>query len=347
MDASTRQLDKRILSFIRRFAAGAPESAFNALSLQIFAHQYARNAVYRRWCQSAGKNPADVRTWKEIPAVPAAAFKSTRLAAFPKAQTRRVFKTSGTTSAGRGKHGFDTLRLYEASIVEPFRRAFLKDRARLAYFYLMPAPAQAPDSSLSHMMGVVNRVFARGRGKFYVRNGIPDYRRLLADLSNEKQKVFLLSTAFALKGLLDELACSGRRLRLPAGSRLLETGGFKGRYAEISKAELYGLCEKYLGISRKRMVSEYGMTELSSQYYDGLAPGWLRTVVVDPRTGREARRGAVGLLRHVDLANRGSVMAIETEDVGCFRGGRLVLLGRVSGAGPRGCSLAFEEFLKK
>jgi hypothetical protein len=91
-------------------------------------------------------------------------------------------------------------------------------------------------------------------------------------------------------------------------------------------------------------VNEYGMTELSSQLYArGIgphrAPPWLRTLVCDPATGRERQLGEVGLLRHVDLANVGSVVAVQTDDVGRAVDGGIELLGRVSGAVTRGCSL--------
>jgi hypothetical protein len=348
VDAETRRLDSAILSFIGRHAGRpASEAEFNRLALQIFRYQFARNRAYRRWCLREQKTPDTVRGWKEIPAVPAEAFKRLRLATFPPAAARKVFRTSGTTGPSRGRHFFDSLALYEASIVPPFRRRFLGDGAKPAYYFLISAPSEAPDSSLSHMMGVVNRRFAAGRGKFYVRRGTPDYVRLASDLSRENRCVFLLSTAFALKGFLDYLQERGLRLKLASGSRLMETGGFKGRITAVSKQALYASCRRLLGIAPGRIGSEYGMTELSSQYYDGLPPAWLRAVVVDPRTGAESPRGSAGLLRHVDLANRGSVLAVETQDVGRATARGIVLIGRAPDAERRGCSLAFEAFLKR
>jgi len=41
----------------------------------------------------------------------------------------------------------------------------------------------------------------------------------------------IATTAFALLALLDELEASGRKLPLPAGSRVMETGGFKAARA--------------------------------------------------------------------------------------------------------------------
>jgi hypothetical protein len=107
-------------------------------------------------------------------------------------------------------------------------------------------------------------------------------------------------------------------------------------------------------------VNEYGMTELCSQFYDDVlwtrfagmnrerrkvGPPWLRTLVVDPATLEELPHGTPGLLCHFDLANAGSVLAVQTEDMGVLSDGRLSLIGRAPGAEPRGCALALAELL--
>jgi hypothetical protein len=108
-----------------------------------------------------------------------------------------------------------------------------------------------------------------------------------------------------------------------------------------------------LGIGAPAIVAEYGMTELTSQYYDDLAsraehrrvkgaPPWLRARVVDA-AGKPERDGVVGTLIHVDLANRSSALAIATEDLGSRVPGGFVLLGRDEGAALRGCSLDAED----
>jgi hypothetical protein len=76
------------------------------------------------------------------------------------------------------------------------------------------------------------------------------------------------------------------------------------------------------------------------------SPPWLRPIVVDGE-GKRVPDGIVGAIRHVDLANRGSVMAIETEDLGAGLDGGIVLLGREAGAELRGCSLDAEALLRE
>lgn len=267
---------------------------------------------------------------------------------------------AGVLADARGAHFFDTLRLYEAAIVPPFEKYLLPDRVLLSFYFLMSPPVEAPHSSLSHMMEVVNRRFAKGTGRYYLKKEEVLFEALLVDLRREKRRVFMLATAFSLKSFLDFLKNKKIRLRLPPGSRLMETGGFKGRVKEISKSRLYAESATQLGLNPEYCVSEYGMTELSSQFYDttladqiaGIkrrpfkaGPAWTRTLVIDGATGKEARVGVRGLLRHWDLANRGSVLAVQTEDVGEKRAEGFELLGRARGAELRGCSLSYEEFI--
>jgi len=351
-------LDRRILSFIRRYALAdrAPEAEFEALALDLFAYQFERNPFYRRLSIADGKEPGSVGSWKAVPAMPVAGFKELVLASFPKTKAVRVFRTSGTTSGARGAHFFDTLALYEAALLPAFRRHLLPDGASCRFFFLTASPEEAPYSSLSHMMGVVNRALSRPRGKFYVKKDDILFERLVEDLRADKKPVAVLTTAFALKAFLDRLTAARISFRLPRGSRLMETGGFKGRARAVSKRSLYAGVAKRLGIPAEFCVSEYGMTELSSQFYDAMAgrkgarffrgPAWMRTLVVDPATGREARKGRPGLLRHCDLANRGSVAVVETEDLGRASESGFELLGRAPGAASRGCSLAYEALIR-
>jgi hypothetical protein len=165
--------------------------------------------------------------------------------------------------------------------------------------------------------------------------------------------VCIATTAFALVAALDACAARGRRFVLPRGSRMMETGGFKGRSRVVERDDLYAAAAERFGIPAAAIVAEYGMTELSSQYYDSAAsrtraqrvkvwPPWLRPIVVDPR-GAPVPLGVVGAIRHIDCANRSSVVAVETEDLGAITSGGLVLLGRERGAELRGCSLDAEE----
>ncbi len=79
--------------------------------------------------------------------------------------------------------------------------------------------------------------------------------------------VNLFGTAFSFVHLLDHLANLSLHFELPAGSRVLETGGYKNRSRELPKAELHALIRRQLGIKAENIFCEYGVSELSSQAY--------------------------------------------------------------------------------
>jgi len=53
------------------------------------------------------------------------------------------------------------------------------------------------------------------------------------------------------------------------------------------------------------------------------------------------------MLRLIDLANIGSVLAIQTQDLAIRRGADIELLGRNPAAIPRGCSRSADEMLSR
>jgi hypothetical protein len=165
------------------------------------------------------------------------------------------------------------------------------------------------------------------------------------------QPLCLAGTAFAFVELLDELAGRNVAYALPAGSRIMETGGFKGRTRTVAREELYAQLTARFGVPETAIVAEYGMTELTSQYYDDVTqrdtvrvkrgPPWLRTRVLGA-DGKDVAGDIVGSLVHVDLCNRSSCVAVATQDLGALTRDGLVLLGREQGAELRGCSLDAE-----
>ncbi|MBV8748353.1 MAG: acyl-protein synthetase [Candidatus Eremiobacteraeota bacterium] len=365
--ADPRALDARILAAVAAYALD--DDAFLVLARDLLAYQLQHNTPYANYARAIGFDVSrPLLAVEEIPAVPAAAFKEARLAAFPPDETVAWFETSGTTRGRGGRHEFSTTALYEAALLASFDRMLLADGARLRYLNLVPDARERPHSSLGHMMAVVTRERGDGAGGWYLHNDpasgeelVLDVEALVRDVTRARDDgaaVCLATTAFALVALLDALAEGGIDLPLPRGSRIMETGGFKGRTRVVQRAALYTETSARLGVPVEAIVAEYGMTELSSQYYDSfatrarieprvkVAPPWLRAVVVGGE-GRPVPKGIVGAIRHIDLANRGSVIAIETEDLGALVDDGLVLLGREQGAELRGCSLDAEALLAR
>ncbi len=320
---------------------------FEALAIDAYRFQYDRNPVYRAYCD---RHPPVTR-WEEIPAVPTSAFKDFPIACFPPQEAVAEFHTSGTTRDKTGKHYFKTLELYHAAILPTFSAALLeRGYSKMPMYALTPSPAEAPHSSLSHMLGVVLREFGTADSDYFVTGGKLETDRLVRDLCEAQwahQPVFLLGTAFAFVHLLDHCAAENLRLQLPAGSRVMETGGYKGRSRVMPPAELYELLNRHLGVTW--IVNEYGMTELSTQFYSRLqtcktVPAWARVQMINPHTGRPAAQGERGMIRILDLANLWSSVCIQTEDLGVTTGDGFEVVGRAAHAEVRGCSLTAEDF---
>jgi hypothetical protein len=334
MNAELAALEDRTLR-----AVGCPESEPpEQLLPDLHACHFRHNAPYRAFCRSLGVGPT-VESWRGIPGVPQAAFKHADLRSFPAEETRKTFRTSGTTGEGFGQHHFRTLAVYEAAVREGWRRAGLPSGP---YLVIAPHPAEAPHSSLSHMLGTLAPPQA-----FIAPGGVVNLGRLRA----LAEPVCLLGTALGLLHLCEQLG--GERIALPPGSTALETGGYKGSGRSISRTGLYDIISDRLGLPPEDIFNEYGMTELSSQFYArgprGLhrGPPWARATVVDPVTLEEAAEGETGILLIRDAANVGSVTGIRTQDLAVKRGEAFELLGRDPSALPRGCSRAADAWLSR
>ncbi|MDE3066898.1 MAG: long-chain fatty acid--CoA ligase [Verrucomicrobiota bacterium] len=363
-------------------AIGQPAIAkqqFAELALDLFALQFRSNSAYRKICRAQGATPGSVEHWTQIPIVPTSAFKELELSCIPPEERASVFHSSGTTTQkpSRHFHGVESLALYEASSWRWFLENVLPD---LQFkrgaggaagsspsgnpppaIFLTPPPAQTPRSSLVYMLDVVRRRLGAPATAFVGKINADgawelNYDALRAALAPGCQAadappLLLLGTAFSFVHLLDWLGEQNLAFKLPPGSRVMETGGYKNRSRAMSKMELHALIAARLGVPIVNIICEYGMSELSSQAYDGekrnaegggrsfCFPPWAAARIISPETGREAADGQAGLIRVCDLANVFSVAAIQTEDLGIRRGAGFELVGRASPAEARGCSL--------
>jgi hypothetical protein len=347
---------------------------FDSLALELFALQFENNAAYRKICEARGLTPKAIEHWTQIPAMPAAAFKELNLTSLAPEERTAVFHSSGTTEQrpGRHFHNAESLAVYEASLWTWFERNVVTDlKSEISNFkltILTPPPELAPHSSLVHMFETVRQNLGgasvlASRAEFLGKladdgSWMLDFVAALAALDdNSKLKTqnskLVLGAAFSFVHLLDFLVERDLRLDLPAGSRVMETGGYKNRSRTLPKAELHALITERLGIAPENILCEYGMSELSSQAYDSEIhppssilhprvfhfPPWARVQIISPETGCEVGEGGTGLIRVFDLANVFSVAAIQTEDLGIRRGDGFELIGRAQLAEPRGCSL--------
>jgi hypothetical protein len=340
------------------------EAMFDTLARRLFTYQFAANVPYQKFCQRRGHTPDTVQHWQDIPAVPIGAFKELTLSCIPAAAAAAVWMSSGTTDPQRrSQHYLAHLDIYNASMLPNFAAHLLPDAARLPMLVLNPPRTMLPNSSLAHYLHLVLETFGTAGSDFFLEGqglALDRFIRTLRHMERRGQPVCLLGASFAFVHALDACAERGETFRLPPGSRIMDTGGFKGRSREMSRHTLYGLFTQYFGVPATHCVNMYGMSEFSSQFLDNTLrlahrgqpaalakenPPWTRTRVVDPETLQPVARGARGLLLHYDLANCNSVVAILTEDIGCEVDGGFWLEGRAQGSEARGCSLAIDEML--
>jgi len=354
---------------------------FDALALELFALQFRYNAAYRKLCEARGVTPGIIEHWKQIPAMPTTAFKELELSCIPPEERTAVFHSSGTAEQkpSRHFHSVESLAVYEASLWSWFAQNVLPDLRFTIYdlrlICLSPPPEQVPHSSLVHMLETVRSRACESADRSFFGTVASDgswsldFDAVLAALNSSlvpRPPSLVLGTAFSFVHLLDFLRERDLRFRLPPGSRVMETGGYKNRSRAMPKEELHMVITERLGISRENIVCEYGMSELSSQAYDSVAgdewrvtgkavsyhpspvtrhfrfPPWVRVQIVSPETGQEVAARETGLIRVFDLANVFSVMTVQTEDLGVRRGDGFEFTGRALFAEPRGCSLMME-----
>ena len=67
---------------------------------------------------------------------------------------------------------------------------------------------------------------------------------------------------------------------------------------------------------------------------------------MDPDTLEPLARGETGLLRHFDLANRGHICAVQTDDLGKMVEGGFEIFGRAKHGEAQGCALTIDEMTK-
>ena len=351
------QIIETLLDFIA--ADGASDEDFNALALQIFAYQFENNAPYQRFCRQREKTPRTVRGWRNIPAVPINGYKDLTLSCCDPETAERIFMTSGTTKDGiRGKCHHPTLSVYDTSMISAFRHRFMQEHTKLRMGILFPTVQTMPNSSLAHYLSLALNEFGSDGSRYLLTNDGLNREELFAELDRAVQSdtpYALLGASFSFVHVMDEMDRLGKSVSLPEGSRILDTGGFKGQSRELELDEFYDLLESRFGVPRHHCINMYGMTELSTEFYDwgnATCPSvksgshWIRSQIVNPLTGEELPIGDKGVLVHCDLAHFNCVSSILTEDAGIEVDGGFLLLGRAEGAEAKGCSMAVDEFLK-
>lgn len=361
-------LHRHISEIIAQWSQGQAidPARVDRLLLDLFAYQVDQIAGYAAFCQLRGIDPSQLRDWRQIPLIPVAAFQSIALSTPAAVQhPTATFQTSGTTTGHPGVVHLASTDLYDQAAQAAFAHWLMPDRPRqLQVLALVPSPELRPHSALGHMVAQVGQRLGQVRWMMTERDALDvvGMTNACVDAQLNKDPVLICATTLAL-ALLQEQWPTDLQIALPAGSRLMDTGGPKGRKLHVDRATQHAWLCRHLGLRPDHMVGEFGMTELSSQRYeptlraavlggDGTrtyaGPPWLRTRVLElPRQGPplvDCATGVTGLVGHLDLANLDTCAFVQTADLGALdTRGHLTLHGRLPGSKLRGCGLDAEE----
>jgi phenylacetate-coenzyme A ligase PaaK-like adenylate-forming protein len=313
------------------------EEEFNSLAIRVFNHQYQELEIYRTYCDLIGIKPMEVKHYREIPFLPIQFFKSKDIICRG-LSVEKVFKSSGTTKSGRSSHLVSDLKVYEDSFIKGFSH-FFGDIQNYCVIALLPSYQEQGESSLVYMTDKLIELSTATESDFYLNN--KNVFNILEKLKNKNQKTILLGVSYALLDLIAEFDIEFPELMV------METGGMKGRRAELTKAELHA--ELCAGFGVKKVFSEYGMTELLSQAYslgDGVyqTPPWMKIILRstnDPLqiNHKDNKTGGINI---IDLANINSCSFIATQDLGRINDKGFQIMGRFDHSDTRGCNLLIQ-----
>lgn len=329
-NASYNALKKKIF-------ADHTSDSFRHLALEVFRFQYARNTVYRRFCDLMQRNPENVNNADDIPFLPIGFFRTHPVVSDDKPLTEKLaFASSGTTGTIPSVHYIPDPDIYLKSFSEGFR-CFYGEPSKYSILALLPSYLEKPGSSLVYMAESLIRQSGSGQGGFF----LSDFEMLVCAIrsATENHRIpFVLGVSYALLDFAEAIGTP-----VPEAV-IVETGGMKGRRKEMVKGELHQILREKFGVAS--IHSEYGMTELCSQAWSAgkgvfRCPPWMKVEVAelnDPLT--VAAPGKTGVIRVTDLANLGSCAFVETQDLGRVIGdGAFEVMGRMDHSMLRGCNL--------
>lgn len=321
----------------RPFTVDGPET-FNAFALELFHLHATRNPVYRGFLNGLRIDHNRIVRIEDIPFLPIAAFKNHRVLLDGLDPTSH-FTSSGTTGATTSVHHVPWPTVYERSFMRSFTATYGEPSA-WRIIALLPAYLEREGSSLVYMAQKLIEATGDPESGTYLYK-YEEVAALLRRSHAEGRNTLLIGVTFALLDLAEQFPQS-----IP-GTVIMETGGMKGRRAEIVREELHRELKGAFGV--KAIHSEYGMTELLSQAwstgegrYQG--PPWMKVIIRDPNDPLGILPlGRTGGINVIDLANIASCPFIATQDLGrSHTDGGFEVLGRFDHSDLRGCNLLME-----
>jgi hypothetical protein len=311
---------------------------FDELALHLFQFQYEHNTVYHNYCNYVHSHPSKIQSVAEIPFLPVSFFKTHEVKTGSYTE-ELVFTSSTTTGNIPSKHFVKNYSIYKQSFLQAFE-LFYGSPQQYAILALLPSYLERNGSSLIVMADELIKRSGKPESGFYLHN-LAELHDTLVKLKQQQIPIILLGVTFALLDFAEQFP-----MDLSHNVLVMETGGMKGRRAELIRSEVHGILSQQFNIPT--IHSEYGMTEILSQAYskgNGIysCPPWMKIVLTDPNDPLTMLpNNKTGLINIIDLANIHSCAFIQTADIGkTHDDGSFEVLGRLDQSDSRGCSLMY------
>ncbi|MEW6109441.1 MAG: hypothetical protein AB1632_09795 [Nitrospirota bacterium] len=218
---------------------------------------------------------------------------------------------------------------------------------RMPVLVLAPSPEMAPTMGMSIGMAETIKNFgADGSAFFITRRGlrIKELFSAVREFEHKSMPIAIIGSTSAFVYIFNACARHGIRFHLPKGSRIADGGGYRGKFGECTRRMYYEKCAEIFGVREDYCVNVLGMAECSTNFVDSAIRDsfngfkgvnrkpnqkWAKVVAVDKGTcSRILPEGEVGLLRHYDLGNLPTVLAVQTENLGYTTSDGFEIIGR-------------------
>ncbi|MCK4911343.1 MAG: hypothetical protein KAR83_06860 [Thermodesulfovibrionales bacterium] len=362
LDERRKELFERIRNLVH---SGPGADTFETLCMEVFEFQYQANEVYRAFCDAREIVPSDIGDWTQIPAFPSDVFKRDLVISFPYEKIVMEILTSGTTCPElRGCVLRDELgrTLGIEANAEAMSKYLFPEGEKITILVLAPSPDMAPTMGMAVAMGETVKHFGDERSGFFITRGGMKTRELLNTLresEKEGRSVAVIGATGAFVYFFQACKDNDVKFALPPGSRIIDGGGYRGRFGECTREMYYEQCREFLDVPEHHCINVLGMGECTTGYPDNILLNhisgvnsprfkpdhpWTRTQVYDMETCTKViPDGEVGLLRHYDLTNLPTVVAVQTENLGCKVGEGFEIVGRAKLVGGKVSHMASEK----
>ena len=347
-----KELDLGIANLMAKGLDFPDEENFNQLAVAVFNMQYQQNEYFRNYCMKLGISPERVKEWTDIPAIPTKAFRENIIASFPLTETELALLTSGTTDLqNRGKIYRDkaSLSMILRANYQLTKKYLFPDIDKMRILLLVPSPQAAPGMPMAFGLEQARQEFGTEDSAYFITPEGFQTEEMIEALQQAEAKgepVCILGATSGYVFFFNQCRTRGLKFNLPEGSRVCDGGGYQGTFGPCSRTEFYAMVQEFLNIPEYRCVNILGMGESGTNYFDNvlydfwhtgevkprykIVPHWTRTVIVGVRTGQIMPPGEIGLIKHYDLTNRATVLAVLTDNLGYQVDGGFEIVGRAN-----------------